>query len=291
MMVYLFGLLSAFAFGLGLTLQQRGTLQTAAPEGDPRFLREVLRKPVWLLGSVLLFCGWLAQATALRYGSLALVQSLQALSLVFALLLGRYLTCQQVGRRSFVGALATLLGIVTLVILGQPQGGVARPAAVAWWISGFLILVLITLLILLARSRRGSVPAALFGTAAGLAFAFQAAATKMLVTELGHGVIGIFVSWPLYVFIAAELGGFALQQSALKTGFLAPATAALNAATLAASAVMGVAVFEESLFRGSGRMLPAVVGLVIAIGGVVTLATPAQRGAKMVRQAPPKTHL
>ena len=286
-MAYLFGLLSAFVFALGLTLQQRGTLQTAAPVGDPRFLRQVLRKPVWLLGSLLLFCGWIAQATALRYGSLALVQSLQALSLVFVLPLGRYLTSQGLGRRSFVGALTTLVGILLLVTLGRPQGGVAQPAAARWWISGLAILVLIPVLILLARSRRGAVRAALFGAAAGLAFAFQAAATKMLVIELGHGLPRVFTSWPLYVFVVAELGGFALQQSALKTGFLASATGALNAATLAVSVVLGVAVFEESLFRGSGRMLPAVVGLIIAIVGVVTLAAPAQRRAEAVQEAGP----
>jgi drug/metabolite transporter (DMT)-like permease len=122
-MAYFFGLLSAVTFALGLTLQQRGTLQTAAREGDPRFLREILSKPVWLLGSFLLFCGWIAQATALRYGSLALVQSLQALSIVFALPLGKFLTSQQIGRRSFVGALTTLAGIVLLVTLGRAQGG------------------------------------------------------------------------------------------------------------------------------------------------------------------------
>jgi hypothetical protein len=141
-------------------------------------------------------------------------------------------------------------------------------------ISGFSILALIPVLILLARFRHGAVRAALFGMAAGLAFAYQAAATKMLVLELGHGVAGIFVSWPLYVFAAAEIGGFALQQSALKTGFLAPAAATLNAATLGASVALGLAVFEESFIRGSGHIPSAVVGLILAIVGVVTLATP-----------------
>jgi drug/metabolite transporter (DMT)-like permease len=288
-MAYLFGLLSAFSFALGLTLQQRGALQTAAPEGDPRFLREVLHKPVWLLGSVLLFCGWLLQAAALKYGSLALVQSLQALSLIFVLPLGSYLTSQQVGRRSIFGAGTALLGIILLVTLGHPRGGVSQPAKVDWWISGLLILALMAVLILLARSRRGAVPAALFGTAAGLAFAFQAAVTKMLVIHLGRGLSGVFTSWPLYVLIAAELAGFALQQSALKTGLLAPATAALNAATLGGSVALGVAVFEESLSRGSGRLLPAIVGLTIAMVGVVTLATQAQYRASG-RQVPSGGH-
>ena len=122
-MACLFGLLSALTFALGLTLQQRGT----AREGDSRFFREILSKPVWLLGSFLLFCGWIAQATALRYGSLALVQSLLALSIVFALPFGKLLTSQQIGRRAFVGALTTLAGVVLLVTLGQTQGGIDHP--------------------------------------------------------------------------------------------------------------------------------------------------------------------
>ena len=54
------------------------------------------------------------QATALERGSLALVQSICALSLVFALPLGPRLTGQQVGRRSIVGAL--LFSLSSLIL-------------------------------------------------------------------------------------------------------------------------------------------------------------------------------
>lgn len=280
-MVYLLGLLSAFAFALGLVLQQRGTLQTSAPEGDPRFLREIIRKPVWLLGCLLLLVGWGFQAAALRYGSLALVQSLQALSLVFALPLGVRLTGQRVGRRSIIGAGTTIVGIILFVTLGQPQGGITQPAAQAWWISAAVIGAVVSVLVLVARSRRGPVPAALFATAAGLSFAFQAAVTKMLVTRLGQGLGAVMTSWPLYVFIMAEVAGFVLQQAALKTGFLAPATAALNAATLAVSVLLGVVIFQESISAGHGRLAPALIGLVIAVVGVVTLASPGPRRAEV----------
>ena len=273
--VIVFGLLSAFTFALGLVLQQRGALATSAPEGDPRFLKQIIRKPIWLVGCLLLFCGWLFQAAALRHGSLALVQALQALSLVFALPLGVLLTRQRVGRRSIIGACTTLFGIVLLVTLGQPQGGVFRPGAAGWWISAAIIGALASGLVLLARKRRGAVPAALFATAAGLAFAFQAAVTKVLVAQLGHGLGAVLSSWPLYVFIVVELLGFTLQQSALKTGFLAPATAALNAATLAVSVILAVTLFQESISHGAARLAPALVGLVAAIAGVVTLAYPA----------------
>jgi drug/metabolite transporter (DMT)-like permease len=279
-MVYLFGLLSALAFALGLALQQRGTLQTAAREGDSRFLHQILRKPVWLLGCLMLFAGWLLQAAALDRGSLALVQSLQALSLVFALPLGVWLTNQRVGPRSGAWACTTLVGIILLVTVGQPQGGVHTPAALAWWVAGAVIALLVVALALVAMSRRGPVSATLFGTAAGLAFAFQAAATKMLVIQFHHGWETIFSSWPLYLFIVAELLGFTLQQAALKCGCLAAATAALNAATLATSVILGVTVFQESFGAGSGHLWAAVMGLLIAVAGVVALASSGFRGAQ-----------
>ena len=115
-------ILSALAFALGTVLQQRGTLETKAAEGDPHFLAEIIRKPVWLIGGALQICGWVLQAAALSRGSLAVVQSLCALSLVFALPLGARLTGQHVGRRSIIGASITLIGIITFVAVGQPQG-------------------------------------------------------------------------------------------------------------------------------------------------------------------------
>jgi drug/metabolite transporter (DMT)-like permease len=274
MAAYVLALLAALAFAFGTVLQQRGTLQTSAAEGDPRFLAEIIRKPIWLLGGALQACGWVLQAAALSRGSLALVQSLCALSLVFALPLGVRLTGQRVGRRSVVGACATLLGIIAFVAVGQPQGGTAEPGAAAWWTSGLVIAVLMILLAWLARGRRGPASAALYATAAGLSFAFQAAVTKVFVNELGSGLAAILSTWTTYALIVSALAGFALQQSALKTGFLAPAMAASNASTLVVSVLLGVIVFQESIAGSQGRLFPAFAGLVLAIVGVLLLSSP-----------------
>jgi drug/metabolite transporter (DMT)-like permease len=284
MSVYVLALLSALAFALGTVLQQRGTLQTSAAEGDPRFLREIIRKPVWLLGGSLQVCGWVLQAAALERGSLALVQSLCALSLVFALPLGVRLTGQQVGRRSIIGACVTLLGIILFVAVGQPQGGIAEPAAAAWWRAGLIVTALIILLAWLAHSRRGARAAALFATAAGLSFAFQAAVTKVFMNELGYGMAAILSSWATYALIITALAGFGLQQSALKTGYLAPAMAACNATTLAVSVWLGVSVFQESISQGQERLFPAIIGLALAIIGVLMLASPESRSGETAAQ-------
>jgi drug/metabolite transporter (DMT)-like permease len=272
---YLLALLAALAFALGTVLQQRGTLQTSAEEGDPRFLAEIIRKPVWLLGGSLQVCGWVLQAAALDRGSLAVVQSLCALSLVFALPLGVRLTGQHIGRRSIIGACATLVGIVFFITVGQPQGGTSQPAAASWWFAGLVIVGLMIVLAWQARRRRGAVSAALFATAAGLSFGFQAAVTKVFVNQIGYGLGVILSSWTTYALILSALAGFALQQSALKTGFLAPAMAASNASTLAVSVLLGVTLFQETLSSGQGRLPPAIFGIALAIVGVVLLAAPA----------------
>jgi hypothetical protein len=43
-------LLAAFAFARGNVLQQKGTLEAPAEGDDPRFLAQILRRPVWLAG-------------------------------------------------------------------------------------------------------------------------------------------------------------------------------------------------------------------------------------------------
>jgi drug/metabolite transporter (DMT)-like permease len=261
-------------------LQQRGTLQTKAAEGDPRFLAEIIRKPVWLLGGTLQISGWILQAAALNRGSLAVVQALCALSLVFALPIGVRFTGQQVGRRAWIGAVLTLLGILAFVAIGQPQGGASQPEARDWLVSGLSISALILLLAWLANRRRGAVAATLFATAAGTGYAFQAAVTKVFVTQIGNGVGAILTSLTPYALILSALAGFALQQSALKTGFLAPAMAASNAATLGISVLLGITLFNESISRDQGRLLPAMIGLALAIIGVILLATPEPRKAE-----------
>lgn len=265
-------LLAALSFALGTALQQRGTLQTDAAEGDPRFLLQILREPVWLIGALLQAGGWILQAAALDHGSLVVVQALCTLSLVFALPLGVWLTNQRVGPWSVVGALTALVGIVGFVAVAQTSGGTAEPSAASWWTAGVAVVIGMAVLAGVARRARRGTAAALLAAAAGLGYAFQAAATKMFVDVVGDGLGPILTSWTTYALIASALAGFVLQQSALKTGSLAPAMAASNASTLVVSVVLGVVVFDETIHRTDHGLLPAMVALAAAVTGVVILA-------------------
>jgi drug/metabolite transporter (DMT)-like permease len=266
-------ILAAVLFAGGTVLQQKGTLTTEAGEGDPRFLLQILHRPVWLAGAVLQSTGWVVQAMALDRASLVAVQSLTALSLVIALPLGALLTDQHIGRRELAGATLTLVGIVVFISAGQPQGGTSHPGAAAWWsaclVTGALVLVLFEV----GRRFTGAAKALTFGAAAGLGYGLQAAVTKTFVTELGGGVLSLLSSWSVYVLIISAVTGFALQQSALKTGVLAPAMASSNSVTLFSSVVLGITVYGEALSKGgTAHAGSAAVGLLLALGGIALLA-------------------
>ena len=266
-------IVAALLFALGTVLQQKGTLATEAQENDPRFLVQILRRPVWLAGAVLQATGWIVQAAALDRAALVVVQSLTALSLVIALPLGVWLTNQHVGKRELTGALLTLLGIVFFLSAGQPQGGTTHPSAAAWWAACLGTAAFVAILFVVSRNWTGAAKALTFGAAAGLGYGLQAAVTKTFVTLIGSGIVTIVTSWSVYVLIVSALSGFALQQSALKTGVLAPAMASSNSVTLFSSVLLGIGVYGESISKsGSGHVGAAVVGLVVAVVGIAFLA-------------------
>jgi drug/metabolite transporter (DMT)-like permease len=275
--------LAAVAFAFGTVLQQKGTLQTSSGENDPRFLVEIFRKPVWLAGMISQAAGWVLQAGALDRGPLVVVQSLTAMSLVIALPLGIWLTKQHIGPREWLGALAVLVGIMFFLWAGAPSGGTNHPSASLWWAACLGTLLLVCALAALGTRMRGAAKALLFGSAAGFGYGLQAAVTKTFVGELGHGALSLLADWSVYVLVISAVIGFVLQQGALKTGVLAPAMASSNAVTLFSSVILGIAVYGERLSASSGgHVTSAVVGLLIAIVGIVLLGS---------AEEPPNTRL
>ena len=90
---------------------------------------------------------------------------------------------------------------------------------------------------------------------------------------MGGGAIGLLTSWSTYVLVVSAVSGFALQQSSLKTGVLAPAMASANSVTLFSSVVLGMAVYGETLSKsGTSHSSAAVIGLLVAIVGIALLA-------------------
>jgi len=274
-------LVAALFFAAGTVLLQKGTLETKSKASDPRFFVQIFRRPVWLLGGALTIVGGLCQMAALSRGPITVVQPIILLSLVFALPLGKWLTDQQVGRREAISAAIVIVALIAFLSISSPSGGVKNPSSNRWLVSAALVGVTVAVT---ARSSRGRSPAAiavLLGTAAGLAFGFEAAVMKLFTSLLSGGIPAILTNWSTYVLILSALAGGALQQASLKAGVLAPSMASVNVANLVASVLMGALVFDERLATGSGALFFSLLALAATAAGVVLLTmwrTPAPVG-------------
>jgi drug/metabolite transporter (DMT)-like permease len=272
-MVVVLSLLAATAFALGTVLQQKGTLAgDSGSSSGLRFLAELFRRPVWLLGGLVTAVGAVCQTLALRTGSLAAVQAMATLSLVIALPLGRWLTQQQVTPVVWAGACATTAGVVLFVGFGSPQAGTSTPGTGAWGLAFGASAVLAVVLYRAAssRARTPQAQAVLLGGAAGLAFGLASALAKALTGQFAGGLTAVLTSWETYGLVAAGLAGLATGQAALRTGALAPAMAATNSVTLLSTVVLGLTVFGESF--ASGHMVAVVSGLAVTFFGITLLS-------------------
>src|ERR1039458_4802273 len=125
-------LVAACAFALGNAMQQRGALRTSARGESSRFLLQLFRRPVWILGEALQIAGFVAQVVALAIGSLLVVQAIVVSSFVIALPCGVWLTDQRLGRREVLGALTTVTGLILFLVGGHSTGSTNHATAAGW---------------------------------------------------------------------------------------------------------------------------------------------------------------
>lgn len=264
-------LLSAFFGGLGVVLQQKGTME-APPAGSSRFVTALFRSPVWLAGAACQFGCWACQAVALSKGALSLVQPIIALQIVIALPLGVAITSQRVGRREWLGAALVVIGVTVFVAVANIGGGRSSAPAGVWLAATGVIAAVIVAALVVGPRERPATKAALFGTTAGVLFGYQAAVMKVFVGVVPDGVGAILSSWSTYVLIASALGGFYFLQTALQIGVLAPAIATSNAACPITSVVLGRVIFQEAPQRATGGAIVSAVSVVLLVLGIALLA-------------------
>jgi drug/metabolite transporter (DMT)-like permease len=283
-------LLSAFFGGLGIVLQQRGAME-APPAGSAGFVRSILRKPVWLAGAACQLGCWAAQGAALARGPLSEVQPVCSLQIVIALPLGVLLTHQRIGRREYLGAALVVVGVGVFVGATNPAEGRSNAPAGVWLVATGAIAALTVACAVTGARRRPAARAALFGTAAGVLYGYQAAAMNVFVGIIPDGIGAILRSASTYELVLSALGGFYLLQTALQAGALAPAIATANAACPVTSVVLGRVIFLETPQRTLGGKVASAVSALLLVVGLVLLARgeaarEADPGAGAARPAP-----
>ena len=284
-----FALLGAFLFGTSAALQQHAARETdyapAHPEqgGGPkhgvvvvsllRLIRKLFHNPLWVVGWCCNLLGFGAQAAALHFGSVALVQPLLVTQLLFALPLSLSLRHMRPDWRDLVSA-GLICGGLALFLSVRGVAPRADAANRGWAIlAGLVTAVAVVLIIGLATGRKPAHHSFLIAIAAGLCFAYSALALSLTVEDLiTRGIAATATDWPGYALAVSTITGLLLEQGAFAAGSLPPAVAAMNITNPVASYLIGIFAFNVTLPDSATQLTALVIAAVLISAGAIGLA-------------------
>jgi len=247
----------------------------AAPKGQSRWRTGwyLVHQPVWLVGQAFAVGVFVLSGVALYFGELAVVQPLLVVELIFALALREFRLHDVIPVKSWYAAGVICLGLGGFLAVANFHGGTRVPKAVEWGVA--LSLWSFVAVVLMVVGRRGSPArrAGCIGAAAAVVWSVDASFVKQLTDTLQqHGVLGVFVHWPLYALVVSGILGAVLTQAAFNAGPLSASQPALLIVDPLASIILGVLIFGERLDTTVPALIGAVLALLVMCVGVVLMS-------------------
>ena len=222
-----------------------------APQGlflSWRLLVELARHRIWVGGIIAMFIGDGLQAWALAKGSLAVVEPVLTVSLLFALPISAAWRRERLRAMEWTGAVLVSAGLGLLLGIGSPTAGRADMPQYQW--------LLVTLaswglaLFLVAAGQRAPWPsykAALIGGGAGVLFGLQDALTRYCLHWIGRDFTHLALSWQPYVVLITAVYGLVLAQSAYEAGSLTAALPPMTVGEPVIGMLIGIVALNERL--------------------------------------------
>jgi drug/metabolite transporter (DMT)-like permease len=266
-------LIAALIFAFATVLQQRVAMRAGDGEArSPWFMLRLARSPVWIAGIALTWIGYGFHVAALSGGQIVVVQPILAMTMVFALPIGAWLSAQALDRRDLGAALVAGAGLAAFLLTSEPEAGIEHPGALPWLAWGGGAFVLAALLTFGGFRRPPNLKAGLVGTAAGVLFALHGAITKAFTEDFGQGLGPLLESWAFWGVLVVALISMAVSQIALQAGDLAPAVATESVIDPLVSVVLGVGLFQEAIHNTASGHVASVLALVAMLAGVAYLS-------------------
>jgi drug/metabolite transporter (DMT)-like permease len=259
-------LLAATFYAVGVSLQALDARRSHSDDAlKPSLLLALIRRPRFVLGTVVSFLGWPLQALALAHAPLAVVQPALAFNLVVLLVIARRLSPDPVTRSDVVGALAITGGVALLALAAPARGGDVGTRTLV------LVIVLGALAALPLILRRQMLRnAILLPAAAGVGFTLLAIATRLADDTVGGERVLAGLGW----LAIGGLGAYSAtvcEMSAMRTRaatLVVPVTVSVESVL---PIVVGPLALAESLPGSLASRLVLAAGLGLVVFGVLLL--------------------
>jgi hypothetical protein len=271
-MTILFALLTSFTNALAVTLQHIASTSDTQKSTGWKFVKYLLRQPLWLLGWLALAGSLVFQALALHFGPLSLVQPILVTELIVALVLRHLWLHQSIRGVTWSAAIASGVGLVMFLIMTSPHGGKFLPASSAWTVPSVVCVAVVLSLVTLAQRGSPARRAALFASATAIMWALEATFIKATTDTISSlGFAGMFTRWPVYALIVGGIAGLLCEQAALHVGPLSVSQTFIVIVDPVASVALGTWLYGERLHHDALHLSIGVAAFVVMCTGIIAL--------------------
>jgi drug/metabolite transporter (DMT)-like permease len=263
---------AALVFGVASVADQRSTKRVQRRRAlSPRIFVDLARQPLWLASIVGTVLGFALQVVALRFGPLALVEPLLVCDLIFAVLINSYLR-NRWDPALLGGVIATAVGVAGFLVIARPTNGSSSVGfSVVLPLGAGLAAAVIGCLAVAARNETLR-PLAL-ALACGINYGVAAFLVKLVVSDLGGGLVGLLTDWPIYALAVVGPLGFLLNENAFQQGTLiAPVLSIITVCDPLISIALAALWLNEKLSSSPAGVAGEVISLLLMVAGIVVIA-------------------
>lgn len=268
-------LVAALCYGVGAVMQaiavrassRRPVLEAAGVAGrvDPGLLLRMLRQWPFLLSLLIDLTGFVCQLVALRRLPLFEVQVIIASNLAVTAVFASWLMHIVLSWREWIAVAAVVTGVG---MLGSSAGGQgAANVGVDFRLALIAALAAITVAGVAAGRLPSRIRTPMLGAIAGLGYGVLAVCARILPGFSPHQLIR---SPAAYTLVAAGIISFMFYASALESGSVTVATAAVILAETVPPAIVGVLLLGDTTRPGMTGL--AIAGFILALLSAIALA-------------------
>ena len=272
-------LVGAVFLSLGAQFQHRGVSTVEASHGDgskaglsPRQLLHLVRRPSWLLGTVMLGLAIVFQLTSLGFAPLIVVQPIGVVALVMTAILNARLSSIRLDRKA-IGAIAMSVGGVGVFVVVAATFAVEQRIDEEQLLTVLGILGVVTAVFgVLFAVRRKSAGAMFYIVGAGVLYGFVATLAKVVINRIVNGNFEWLTVLAIVALLAsAALGGYFVQ-TAYSVGSPDLVIAGLTVVDPLIAVLIGVIVLGEATLIPLPAAIVSIIAGAVAIVGVIRLA-------------------
>jgi drug/metabolite transporter (DMT)-like permease len=240
-----------------------------------RLVKDLLHRPLWFAGLGAVMLSFLLQASALRFGPLALVEPLIVFELPLTFIGAAMFLGARLGKREWGAAVMMTIGLAGLVYFLHTSGRHNQASDLAWAVGLAVCEGAVGVLVLAGRQRSDDARAALYGAATGIQFGTTAALMKGAVHHLSQGIVPLFESWETYLMVLTGIFAMFLVQNAMQSGKLVAAQPGITLLDPFVAILWGVFAFHERTTTSIVYLVIAAVGgLLMVVGAIVLSRSP-----------------